>query len=349
MTCLIERLEVVTHEKILHLSIIFSGLMLFFLMAAGADAAESKQTIAVLDFESVGSEAHFGKAVSEIMRTELISTRQFRVVERAQINKALSEQQLQRSGLIDDKSAVQIGKLIGADLMIVGSVVKIGASYTINSRMIDVKTGEAKLGQSVSGNDLNLLTSLSHDRIENLFGLPKKKEPKVSVNEQPAESKAPVSDPSKSLLGGAVNWGNGKACFFRGNQYIRFDVMTDRADSGYPKPVNSGSWPGMVWTGGINAVVNWGNGKAYFFRGDSYMRYDMSGACMVTQKERMGAELASLLDDGKVLCHPLIVGELACGNLKGRSVILSFLQLPPMSMEAEHQEVLSFIGNNRLM
>lgn len=49
------------------------------------------------------------------------------------------------------------------------------------------------------------------------------------------------------------------------------------------------------------------------------------------------------------MCHPLIVGELACGNLQDRADILSFLQLLPMSIEAEHEEVLSFIENNRLM
>ncbi|MDP2862295.1 MAG: PIN domain-containing protein [Desulfobacterales bacterium] len=61
------------------------------------------------------------------------------------------------------------------------------------------------------------------------------------------------------------------------------------------------------------------------------------------------AELANLLNDGNVLCHPLIVGELACGNLKDRALILSFLQLLPMSIEVEHDEVLSFIEDNRLM
>jgi predicted nucleic acid-binding protein len=61
------------------------------------------------------------------------------------------------------------------------------------------------------------------------------------------------------------------------------------------------------------------------------------------------AELANLLDNGRVLCHPLIVGELACGNLKDRSLILSFLQLLPVSIEAEHHEVRSFIENHRLM
>ena len=60
-------------------------------------------------------------------------------------------------------------------------------------------------------------------------------------------------------------------------------------------------------------------------------------------------EMAALLNNGNVLCHPLIVGELACGNLKDRAVILSFLKLLPMCIEAEHEEVLSFIENNRIM
>jgi TolB-like protein len=134
-------------------------------------AVDNKSSVAVLDFESMGTEEYIGKAVSEIMRTALVSNQNFRVVERAQINKALSEQKFQKSGIIDDKSAVEIGKVLGADLIIVGSVVKIGNSYTINSRLIDVKTGEAKLGRNVTGTDLNLLTSMSHDLVDNLFGI----------------------------------------------------------------------------------------------------------------------------------------------------------------------------------
>lgn len=59
--------------------------------------------------------------------------------------------------------------------------------------------------------------------------------------------------------------------------------------------------------------------------------------------------LVELLNNGEVLCHPFILGELACGNLKDRSVILSYLELLPMSIVAEHEEVLSFIENNRIM
>jgi len=60
-------------------------------------------------------------------------------------------------------------------------------------------------------------------------------------------------------------------------------------------------------------------------------------------------ELADLLNNGEVLCHPFIFGELACGNLKDRARILSFLKMLPESIEAKHEEVLSFIENNRLM
>jgi predicted nucleic acid-binding protein len=60
-------------------------------------------------------------------------------------------------------------------------------------------------------------------------------------------------------------------------------------------------------------------------------------------------ELANLLNNGMVVCHPLIVGELACGNLQNRTVILSFLKLLPMCIETEHEEVLSFVEKNRLM
>ncbi|MDD5169394.1 MAG: hemopexin repeat-containing protein [Syntrophales bacterium] len=78
-----------------------------------------------------------------------------------------------------------------------------------------------------------------------------------------------------SHIDAVVNWGNGKAYFFKGGEYIRYDVHADRADPGYPKAINEKTWPGMIWTKGIDAVVNWGNGKAFFFKDGQYIRYDI--------------------------------------------------------------------------
>ena len=60
-------------------------------------------------------------------------------------------------------------------------------------------------------------------------------------------------------------------------------------------------------------------------------------------------ELERLLNDGDVMLHPFIIGELACGNIKNRHKVLSLLQLLPMVIQVEHEEVLQFIEKNNLM
>ncbi|MBV5337687.1 MAG: hypothetical protein J0653_07035, partial [Deltaproteobacteria bacterium] len=57
--------------------------------------------------------------------------------------------------------------------------------------------------------------------------------------------------------------------------YVRYDMKSDRTDPGYPKPISNENWPGVPWYDGIDAAVNWGNGKAYFFKGGEYVRYDV--------------------------------------------------------------------------
>ncbi|OQZ03645.1 MAG: VapC toxin family PIN domain ribonuclease [Candidatus Brocadia sp. UTAMX1] len=59
--------------------------------------------------------------------------------------------------------------------------------------------------------------------------------------------------------------------------------------------------------------------------------------------------LETLLSEGNVVCHPFIVGELACGNLKNRAEILSLLQTFPMAIPGEHEEVMRFLEDHTLM
>jgi hypothetical protein len=78
-------------------------------------------------------------------------------------------------------------------------------------------------------------------------------------------------------LDAALNWSDGKVFFFRGAQYARYDVASNEVDAG-PSPI-ARNWPSMEeagFTDHIDAVIPWGNGKAYFFRGDLYVRYDVA-------------------------------------------------------------------------
>jgi hypothetical protein len=59
--------------------------------------------------------------------------------------------------------------------------------------------------------------------------------------------------------------------------------------------------------------------------------------------------LVHLLNDAEVVCHPFVIGELACGNLKNRTVIISLLETLPTVYEAGHEEVLAFIESRKVM
>jgi predicted nucleic acid-binding protein len=59
--------------------------------------------------------------------------------------------------------------------------------------------------------------------------------------------------------------------------------------------------------------------------------------------------LATLLQDGEVLIHPWVIGELACGNLRNRSQVLELLQGLPAATVASDAEVLLLIERDRLM
>ena len=59
--------------------------------------------------------------------------------------------------------------------------------------------------------------------------------------------------------------------------------------------------------------------------------------------------LENLLIEGKVFSHPFVIGELACGNIKDRKVILALLELLPVCVVAEHEEILSLIEKENLM
>ena len=68
----------------------------------------------------------------------------------------------------------------------------------------------------------------------------------------------------------------------------------------------------------------------------------------VDHLRRGNHRLVALLDDARVLCHPLIVGELACGNLAERDQVLRLLDALPAAPPAEHDEVLTLVGTHRL-
>ncbi|MGQ0848546.1 MAG: type II toxin-antitoxin system VapC family toxin [Actinomycetota bacterium] len=68
----------------------------------------------------------------------------------------------------------------------------------------------------------------------------------------------------------------------------------------------------------------------------------------VVHLRKIEPRLGDLLEDGVVMIHPFIIGELACGNLRNRVEVLDLLSSLPQASVVQHNELLSFVDQERL-
>lgn len=111
-------------------------------------------TIAVVDFTNVGKDPSLEALVTgipESITTYLAKKGKIRIVERNRMKAALEELKLGLTGIIDEQTAIQVGKAIGAAAVMVGSFIRIGDIIRINVRLIDVRTSEILAAEQVQG------------------------------------------------------------------------------------------------------------------------------------------------------------------------------------------------------
>ena len=137
--------------------------------ALSAADKSSKPRIAVIEFKNKADNQwwyHGGAAAAQdVFVTELVKSGKFRVVEREQLQALMEEKNLTLSGDVDPSTAVKIGKLLGLNYLLTGSVTEYGTTdkgahgsgigrlpgfnvgkrsfvAAMNARLIDTSTGE---------------------------------------------------------------------------------------------------------------------------------------------------------------------------------------------------------------
>ena len=93
--------------------------------------------------------------------TSLINSNRFKVIERAQLDKVLQEQALSQTGALETETAVVVGKIMGLDAVVVGSVSKLATVYEADARVLNVESGEAVTAANASAASANQLRSLA--------------------------------------------------------------------------------------------------------------------------------------------------------------------------------------------
>ncbi len=121
----------------------------FLLLAVTNDApAQTKvksnlPLLAVMSPAWQGLDSSTARLVSDALADELMRTGKVRVMERDQMRQILKEQDFQQSGNCDgSECAVEVGRLLSIDNIVVGTIGRLGSSYTISMRLVKVESGE---------------------------------------------------------------------------------------------------------------------------------------------------------------------------------------------------------------
>jgi TolB-like protein len=128
--------------KIRSLTTIFIFIVYLFLSPISQlEAQQTVKRIAVLELQGQGVSEAEAKTLTDRLRSRLVNTNAFHVLEREQMDEVLQEQGFQQSGCVSDECLVEIGRLVGVEQMVGGSIGKIGQTYTLDLRIIDVTSG----------------------------------------------------------------------------------------------------------------------------------------------------------------------------------------------------------------
>ncbi|MBU2574723.1 MAG: hypothetical protein KKH28_11670 [Elusimicrobia bacterium] len=98
--------------------------------------------IAVAEFIGKNVSQADASIVADFLRTELVNSGLFNVMDRNNMDSVLAEQKFQSSGCTEQQCAVEIGKLLNVKQMVVGSLSKLLDTYYITVNVVDVETGK---------------------------------------------------------------------------------------------------------------------------------------------------------------------------------------------------------------
>jgi TolB-like protein len=104
--------------------------------------AQEKPHIAILQLDGSGLSTEDLQGLTNRLQTEFFKTEKFTVLERSKIDEVLEEQQFQMIGCTDLACAVEIGRLLNVEYVVIGNVDKVSSIYSVNLRLVDVVTGE---------------------------------------------------------------------------------------------------------------------------------------------------------------------------------------------------------------
>lgn len=116
--------------------------------------AQAGQTLAVATFDAQGVSSTDAAIISDMLRNRLIKEGAFNIVEKANMDKILSEQAFQQTGCTSAECAVKLGKVLNVKYLVVGSFGKLLDRYVVSMRVVEVETAKGVYSDEASAQDV---------------------------------------------------------------------------------------------------------------------------------------------------------------------------------------------------
>jgi len=121
-------------------------ILLLFLSGSGFLQAQEispddKTTVAFLGFNARDIPPSGVDILAELVRNELVISREYTVIDREYTEELLKEMEFQLSDLTDEESVVSVGNLLGVEKLMTGTIGQLGRLYIITLKILDVETG----------------------------------------------------------------------------------------------------------------------------------------------------------------------------------------------------------------
>jgi len=134
-----------------NISVFFTTIVFLLVNVIYSQEEPQKVSMALLNLEPVGVSEIEALTLTNRLQTYLGQNKKIDLVERGQVEEILKEQGFQQTGACtEDACIAEIGKLIGVQKMIAGSIGKLGPTYTLDLRIINAATG--KIEETISEN-----------------------------------------------------------------------------------------------------------------------------------------------------------------------------------------------------
>lgn len=303
--------------------------------AHSQDAPKRRPRIAVLDFDYAtvqtwssavfGTNVDVGKGITDLLVTDLVKDGTYSIIERQALDKIMAEQNFSNSNRADPSSAARIGKLLGVDAIIVGSITQFG-NETKKTNLGGAGGnwggfGLGGIGHSKSNANVAVTARIVNVDTGEIMGV--------------AEGQGSSSRSSTSLLGGGGNWhgfGGGNADFGSHDfqQTIIGEAVKMAVDKLTLEVVSDAPRVGVrtITVEGVIAAVDGGQivlnigGKAGIKVGDEFnvqrvtkeIKDPTTGSIIRRLTTTVGVIKATDVDDVSSICSPVSGSDFKVGD-----------------------------------